>query len=588
LTGKEGHAGPAGEEGPVGERGAAGKVGLKGVEGKEGEKGHAGEDLRKIPLGGHLIGTVLDASTGRGIADAEIFFVAPGAATASKRVTSLSSGRYYASVAVGKYTVRIIKDDYTPLELSLTMRKDQVSKLVVPLSRAIVEHGERRIVLQWSAPELRLESFLAVPGGCTVSAATADCHSGDGDGPAAVFEHERCAGCAPQTAKIEQPSAGKYVYFVRQASELGRLADSRAVVRIYSKGNVTTYRVSSDGQLLNPAGRGRVWCAFVIDGAKLMRGEPSAVSECGGKMPDAIGKLVNSSLARVAVVKAWHAHEELQLSRRAASPPDDLSLKPKKALQQHLAQVHLRPIISGSAAIHGEVVNVLTGRRMRAGVVTISDARTMRAIVTAVVNGTGDFRASLPFGLYTATVRAPHYVSPLATLKVDRSTFTTRLLVSPSVPRQQLRLVLTWEHSPKDLDSYLRTPDGCIVWYEHRTCGAPRQSSRAVLDVDNTIGRGPETTTITNALASLGGQGYCFYVKQYSAEGVLRASGATVHVFAPSGPVQQYTIGAASKLFGVDGRRGQVWAALRIVDGVVDDGAQCPDLEASLADARGR
>ncbi len=61
-----------------------------------------------------------------------------------------------------------------------------------------------------------------------------------------------------------------------------------------------------------------------------------------------------------------------------------------------------------------------------------------------------------------------------------------------------------------------------------------------------------------------------------------------MHVFAPSGPVQQYTIGAASKLFGVDGRRGQVWAALRIVDGVVDDGAQCPDLEASLADARGR
>jgi hypothetical protein len=32
-------------------------------------------------------------------------------------------------VAVGKYTVRIIKDDYTPLELSLTMRKDQVRTL---------------------------------------------------------------------------------------------------------------------------------------------------------------------------------------------------------------------------------------------------------------------------------------------------------------------------------------------------------------------------------------------------------------------------------------------------------------------------
>ena len=40
-----------------------------------------------------------------------------------------------------------------------------------------------------------------MPGGCTVSAATADCHSGDGDGPAAVFEHERCAGCAPQARR---------------------------------------------------------------------------------------------------------------------------------------------------------------------------------------------------------------------------------------------------------------------------------------------------------------------------------------------------------------------------------------------------
>ena len=42
--------------------------------------------------------------------------------------------------------------------------------------------------------------------------------------------------------------------------------------------------------------------------------------------------------------------------------------------------------------------------------------------LTVAVLLTGDFRASLPFGLYTATVRAPHYVSPLATLKVDRST----------------------------------------------------------------------------------------------------------------------------------------------------------------------
>ena len=60
--------------------------------------------------------------------------------------------------------------------------------------------------------QLRLESFLAVPGGCTVSAATADCHSGDGDGPAAVFEHERCAGCAPQAPTFRPRRACVWQY----------------------------------------------------------------------------------------------------------------------------------------------------------------------------------------------------------------------------------------------------------------------------------------------------------------------------------------------------------------------------------------
>ena len=56
-----------------------------------------------------------------------------------------------------------------------------------------------RAVALW---QLRLESFLAVPGGCTVSAATADCHSADDDGPAAVFEHQGCAGCDPQAPPV--------------------------------------------------------------------------------------------------------------------------------------------------------------------------------------------------------------------------------------------------------------------------------------------------------------------------------------------------------------------------------------------------
>ena len=59
--------------------------------------------------------------------------------------------------------------------------------------------------------------------------------------------------------------------------------------------------------------------------------------------------------------------------------------------------------------------------------------------------------------------------------------------------RAQMRIVLTWSKTPADLDSYLSTPDGCVINYRARHC---KRAGTADLDVDNRKGFGPETITI--------------------------------------------------------------------------------------------
>jgi len=52
-------------------------------------------------------------------------------------------------------------------------------------------------------------------------------------------------------------------------------------------------------------------------------------------------------------------------------------------------------------------------------------------------------------------------------------------------------MVLTWGASPRDLDSHMRSPNGCVTYYGRR-----HGCSGVSLDRDVTNGFGPETVTI--------------------------------------------------------------------------------------------
>lgn len=97
-----------------------------------------------------------------------------------------------------------------------------------------------------------------------------------------------------------------------------------------------------------------------------------------------------------------------------------------------------------------------------------------------------------------------------------------------------MRVVLTWGSDPRDLDSHMEASvDGGFyhVYYGNKT------QKGIMLDVDDTSGYGPETTTVSTIYDGI----YKFYVHKYSGVGTLSTSGAKVEIYFGSN-VPAYTL----------------------------------------------
>ena len=89
--------------------------------------------------------------------------------------------------------------------------------------------------------------------------------------------------------------------------------------------------------------------------------------------------------------------------------------------------------------------------------------------------------------------------------------------------------MLEWGESPRDLDSHLTgtTDSGTYVHtdFTHKT-ETSGETLLAQLDVDDTSGYGPETTTIYEPNGV-----YEFYVVDFTQSGTMSSSGATVKIY---------------------------------------------------------
>jgi hypothetical protein len=190
-------------------------------------------------------------------------------------------------------------------------------------------------------------------------------------------------------------------------------------------------------------------------------------------------------------------------------------------------------VIEPTGNIAGVVANATNTAPISGATIALTD--TLGAAVAAppsiVTDAAGHFQITgVRAGVYRITASAEGFVADTETITVlSGQTTSVSFALSPHLGAGQTRIVLTWGALPTDLDSHLIGPDGSggtfhIAYYNR---GSETSPPYAQLDLDDTSGYGPETTTIFNQLPG----SYCFYVDKYSNNGTLPESSAQVKVY---------------------------------------------------------
>ncbi len=217
------------------------------------------------------------------------------------------------------------------------------------------------------------------------------------------------------------------------------------------------------------------------------------------------------------------------------------------------------PGSQGPAAVSGRAFNALNNQaisglsvRLRPGVgvtngayATDSSGTTLPAAATGS-NGAYVI-ANVPAGNYTLEVSGTGYATTYRTV-ISAGTDTPAsqdILVSPVLANNEVRIVLAWNATPKDLDSHLEYGSSWpnqVVWND-RT----KLSGDLLLDYDVVTGYGPETVTMKGTVWTQPRRGYSVYnwSRGQNRDTVLTIgqSGATIRVFKSQGLVRSYAAG---------------------------------------------
>lgn len=207
------------------------------------------------------------------------------------------------------------------------------------------------------------------------------------------------------------------------------------------------------------------------------------------------------------------------------------------------------------ASIVGRAINAYTNNasgmggltvRIRPGVnvtsgpfATFQDGVTTIPAVTTAANGSFAIN-NVPAGNYTLEVSGPGVLTTYRTV-ISAGTSTPasqNVLVSPTLGADEVRIILSWNATPRDLDSHLEygsAKPAQVVWNDRNKLGGD-----ATLDVDVVTGYGPETVTLKGSVWNQSRRGYSVF--NWSNESSLVRSGAVVRVFNRNGLMRTYAV----------------------------------------------
>lgn len=146
----------------------------------------------------------------------------------------------------------------------------------------------------------------------------------------------------------------------------------------------------------------------------------------------------------------------------------------------------------------------------------------------------GRYHVEIDSGDYRVTAGKNGYIEETFDVNISEYSNVSHydFVISPELNEGEVRFVLEWESTPRDLDSYLQghMDDGSefLIYFNNRTYSANGKTI-ATLDVDDMDGYGPETTTCNNLNGVL-----TFYVRDYGRTNTMSHTRATVKVYMPN------------------------------------------------------
>ena len=165
----------------------------------------------------------------------------------------------------------------------------------------------------------------------------------------------------------------------------------------------------------------------------------------------------------------------------------------------------------GSLILKGEVVNAVSnepieGASIKGNSIPLSSVDETREDGRFQIEG-------LEPGKYSFEISKKGFVGETIEVEINQAVNTMRAVLSPSLSDGQIRIILTWEEEPRDLDSHLQ---GTIEGEEqYNIYFNAREFDNANLDVDDTNRLGPETITINSVAGT-----YEYKVHNYSGDPV--------------------------------------------------------------------
>ena len=200
-----------------------------------------------------------------------------------------------------------------------------------------------------------------------------------------------------------------------------------------------------------------------------------------------------------------------------------------------------QPVTIPTFSVRGRVKNAATGVYLNnLNGFTFSAQNSAGAAFKANIFGDKYLFPALAAGQYEFTLSAPGYISLkiVRTVTKDNSSITGfwDFVISQALPANQWRFVLTWNASPKDLDTWVVLQNKEIVKYNHKKSN----NGWVSLDVDNTKGFGPETITVINNFPA--GYSFKYIIHNYSKSPNIATSEAKVSIYNGSQIIRTFTI----------------------------------------------